>query len=47
MTENEKLIFRILEDLTILFQKHLPPKILKSEEFTNIKEKLILLSEKF
>lgn len=46
MSENEKLIFLILEDLIILLQKNLPNRILKSKEFSDIKEKLILLSNK-
>ena len=40
MSENEKIIFSILEDFVILLQRHLPTRILKSKEFSDIKEKL-------
>jgi hypothetical protein len=40
MNQEEKIIFEILENLIILFQNHLPSKILKTEEFQQIKNKM-------
>lgn len=46
MTENEKKIFEILENLIILIQRYLPTKILISTEFQNIKNSLEYLKNK-
>lgn len=46
MSENEKKIFHILENLIILFQRYLPMKVLMSKEFKEIKNSLENLSEK-
>lgn len=46
MTENERKLFEILENMVILFQSHLPSKILKTREFQEIKNKLESLQEK-
>lgn len=42
----EQLNFSILENMVILFEKHLPSKILKSEEFKTIKIRLENLYQK-
>lgn len=42
----DELIFSIFENLVILFERELPKKILKSEEFTEITDKLEVLYEK-
>lgn len=44
--KEEKIIFEILENLIILFQNHLPIKILKTEEFQEIKKKMETLRDK-
>lgn len=46
MTETERKLFEILENMVILFQSHLPSKILKTREFQEIKNKLESLQEK-
>ena len=46
MKETEKILFEILENMVILFQSHLPSKILKTKEFQEIKNKLESLQEK-
>lgn len=46
MTETERKLFEILENMVILFQSHLPSKILKTREFQDIKNKLESLQEK-
>lgn len=46
MTETEKTLFEILENMVVLFQSHLPSKILKTREFQDIKNKLESLQEK-
>jgi len=44
--KEEKIIFEILENLIILFQNHLPVKILKTKEFQQIKNKMETLRDK-
>lgn len=39
----DQLIFSIFENLIILFERELPKKILKSEEFQEIKDKVDVL----
>ena len=46
MNENEKIIFEVLENMVILFQEHLPTKILKTKEFQGIKSKMEYLQNK-
>jgi hypothetical protein len=46
MNQEEKIIFEILENLIILFQNYLPAKILKTEEFQEIKNKMERLRDK-
>jgi hypothetical protein len=46
MNQEEKTIFEILENLIILFQNHLPVKILKTEEFQEIKNKMERLRDR-
>jgi hypothetical protein len=46
MNQEEKIIFEILENLIILFQNHLPSKILKTEEFQQIKNKMERLRDR-
>jgi hypothetical protein len=46
MNQEEKIIFEILENLIILFQNHLPSKILKTEEFQQIKKKMETLRDR-
>jgi hypothetical protein len=42
----DELIFSIFENLIILFERELPKKILKSEEFEEMTDKLEVLYEK-
>ena len=44
--EKEELIFSIFENLVILFERELPKKILKSDEFQEINDKLDVLYDK-
>jgi len=46
MNQEEKIIFEILENLIILFQNYLPSKILKTEEFQQIKNKMERLRDR-
>ena len=46
MNQEEKTIFEILENLIILFQNYLPSKILKTEEFQHIKNKMETLRDR-
>jgi hypothetical protein len=46
MNQEEKIIFEILENLIILFQNYLPSKILKTEEFQEIKNKMERLRDR-
>ena len=46
MNQEEKIIFEILENLIILFQNHLPAKILKTQEFQEIKNNMERLRDK-
>lgn len=39
----DELIFSVFENLIILFERELPKKILKSEEFQEIKDKVDVL----
>jgi hypothetical protein len=41
----DELIFSIFENLIILFEEHLPKKILKSDEFIEIHDKVEVLAE--
>jgi hypothetical protein len=41
----DELIFSIFENLIILFEEHLPKKILKSDEFIEIRDKVEVLAE--
>ena len=41
----DELIFSIFENLIILFEEHLPKKILKSDEFVEIRDKVEVLAE--
>lgn len=41
----DELIFSIFENLIILFETHLPKKILKSDEFIEIQDKIEVLAE--
>ncbi len=41
----DELIFSIFENLIILFEEHLPKKILKSDEFIEIQDKIEVLAE--
>jgi len=41
----DELVFSIFENLIILFEEHLPKKILKSDEFVEIRDKVEVLAE--
>jgi hypothetical protein len=41
----DELVFSIFENLIILFEEHLPKKILKSDEFIEIRDKVEVLAE--